>query len=315
MTRYMKLLALIGVVVFFSACASGVKSDSEKIAVINWEKAVQGHPENPRVLQGEKIVKSLVIRRDAQKELAKSQWNSLARLRALKQISEKSYYEAELHTELMAKDQINKAKLSKRAELVEKEVEEEFLSMRKYLEDAYRLQIFNLRMKKDRASQSVRPSERAKLPETLAAIDKEIEALKEEREARLSELELSKEAMVNERLEPYAKELYAERLKYAKDKSLANQEQLLKQEGKYDKMLAIAPEALNNALAIMDKEIEKQQDKNAALKKQINKDIEEIAISLAKKRGYTIVFNSFKANVSAEDITNDIVTELKNRKK
>ena len=68
-------------------------------------------------------------------------------------------------------------------------------------------------------------------------------------------------------------------------------------EGQYDKMMAAAPEALANALAVMDREIDKQQDKNNTLKKNINSDIEGLAIKLAKERGYTIVFNTYKANV------------------
>ena len=79
--------------------------------------------------------------------------------------------------------------------------------------------------------------------------------------------------------------------------------------------MSAAPEALNNAVTIMDKEIEKQQDKNKALREEINKDIEKFAVKLAQERGYTIVFNTYKANVSAADITNDIIAELKKTKK
>ena len=79
-------------------------------------------------------------------------------------------------------------------------------------------------------------------------------------------------------------------------------------------LLSAAPKALNNALSVMDREIEKQQQKNDELKKQINKDIESQAVRLAHERGYTIVFNKFKVNLKAEDITDAIVQALKKKK-
>lgn len=315
MTKYLKLLALVCFVMLCAACTNINKTNTEKIAVVNWEKTVQGHPEYARLQQGEKIVKNLVMRRDAQVQMAKSQMSSLERLRALKQLSEQSYYDAELHTQMVEKDQINKAKMNKRVHLVQKQVEMLLKPQRKSIEDEYRLRIFNLRMEKDRTVSNTRFRDREKIPELLAELDKQIAALKLERDARLEDLELSRQSMIAEKMAPYAQELHAEMQQFAAEQQKANQEKFLQQEGKYDKLMSVAPEALNNALSIMDKEIEKQQDKNKALKEQINKDIEKLAVKLAQERGYTIVFNTFKANVSADDITNDIIAGLKKTKK
>lgn len=315
MTKYFKPLALVCCVLMFTACATNTKTSTEKIAVINWDKTVQGHPEYPRLQQGEKIVKNLIVRREAQAQMAKSQISSVERLRALKQLSEQSYYEAELHTQMVEKEQINKAKMNKHFHLVQKQVEMLLKPQRQSIEEEYRLRIFNLRMEKDRTISSTRFRDRAKIPEMLAELDKQIEALKLERDARLTDLELSKQSLLEDRMIPYVKELQSEMQEFAENQHRANQEKFLQQEGKYDKLMSVAPEALNNALAVMDKEIEKQQDKNKALKEQIDKDIEKLAVKLAQERGYTIVFNTFKANVSAADISNDIVAELKKTKK
>ena len=315
MIKYLRLLALVCFVMLFSACAGNDKTSTEKIAVINWEKTVQGHPEYARLQQGEKIVKNLVVRRDAQVQLAKSQLSSLERLRVLKQLSEQSYYDAELHTQLVEKDQINKSKINKHAHLVQKQVEMLLKPQKQSIADEYRLRIFNLRMEKDRTVSNTRFRERAKIPEMLADLDRQIDALKLERDARLGELEMSRQVMIADRMEPYVNGLRTEMQEFAESKQKANQEKFLQQEGKYDKLMSAAPEALNNAVAIMDKEIEKQQDKNKALREEINKDIEKFAVKLAQERGYTIVFNTYKANVSAADITNDIIAELKKTKK
>ena len=57
--------------------------------------------------------------------------------------------------------------------------------------------------------------------------------------------------------------------------------------------------------------MDKQQEKNDKLRKKINNDIESSAIKLAHERGYTIVFNKYKVNLKADDITDAVVQELK----
>ena len=57
--------------------------------------------------------------------------------------------------------------------------------------------------------------------------------------------------------------------------------------------------------------MDKQQEKNDKLRKKINNDIESSAFKLAHERGYTIVFNKYKVNLKADDITDAVVQELK----
>ena len=47
---------------------------------------------------------------------------------------------------------------------------------------------------------------------------------------------------------------------------------------------------------------------------EIRHDIESKVAYLAKERGYTIVFNKVKVNVKADDITKEVVSELKKSK-
>lgn len=314
MPIYKKLIGLFMAGLMLTACGSNLKNDSEKIAVIRWEKAVKAHPENGRLVQGEKIVKSLVLKRDAQAALGKSQMGSLQHLRNLKQLSEQSYYEAELRTQIIEKEQIAKGKLMGQLRLIEKEAELVLAPKRKALEDEYRLRIFNLRLEKDRAKANVRPREIAKLQTTLEGLDQKIQLLTKEREGRMLELEEEKQLYISQKMGPRAEALHKEIQEFAEMRQKSNQQTIASSEGKYDKMMAAAPEAMAKALEVMDREIDKQQDKNNTLKKKINNDIESIAIKLAKQRGYTIVFNTFKANVSAADITDDIVVELKKLK-
>jgi len=315
MNKGLKSIFLVAFSLVLFGCGSGVKTSTEKIAVIKWDKAVSSHPEYPRLKQGEKIVENLVHRRDAQAKLGTSQMESVSHLRGLKQLSEKSYLEAELQTKLFEKQQVNNAKIFMQLKKVEAEVEKEFAPQRAALEEEYRLRIFNLRIERDRLRTDFRPREGKKIRASMQAADAEIQKLKNERELRVAELEQVKKAEVTARIEPFANKLSEEMQIFADETRIAHQKQMAAAEGKYDKMMSAAPEALANALTIMDKEIDKQQDKNKTLKKQINSDIENIAVKLAHQRGYSIVFNTFKVNVSADDITNDIISEFKNVKK
>ena len=314
MHKYVKLLALFMTALTFTACGNKLGTSSEKIAVIKWDKAVEAHPEHARLVQGQKVIKSLVLRRDAQADLGKSQMSSVAHLRGLKQLSEQSYLEAELKTRLLEKEQVGKERLYKETKLVEKEAEEVIAPRRQAIEDEYSLRIFNLRLEKDRARANMRPMDADSVKVSLDAIDKKIQALVAERESRMLDIELEKQEYISAKMAPKVTALQEEIRELAEKTRAENKTIVANKDGKYDKLMAAAPEALASALAVMDREIDKQQDKNNNLKKQINSDIESIAIKLAKERGYTIVFNTFKANVSADDITNDIIAGFKNLK-
>ncbi len=313
MQKNIKLLALIVSVLMLSACSNGVNGGSEKIAVVKWDKAVAAHPEHARLLQGEKVLKTLVLRRDAQAALGKSQMSSVEYLRGLKQLSEQSYYNAELQTELMTREQMYNDKINEQIKSLELEAEQYVAPHRKAIEDEYRLRIFNLRLEKDRARANMRPMDAKSVKVSIDAIEAQITALTAERETKLLYVEEEKQAYIGEKIAPQVA-TYQEKLRnFAEAKRREQQQLMASSEGKYDKLMADAPEALGKALAVMDKEIDKQQDKNKALQKKINADIESVAVKLAKERGYTIVFNTFKANVSADDITDKVIAEIKKK--
>lgn len=314
MQKNMLIVILMSLCLVFSACGKNGNISSEKIAVVKWDKAISAHPEYQRLEQGKRIVKSLVLRRDAQAELGRSQLGSLQHLRGLKQLSEQSYLQAELQTRLMEKEQVGQAKLRMQQHKIEVEADKYVAPLREAVEEDYRLRIFNLRLEKDRAVTTMRLSQTEKVKASLIELDKQILALIRERESRLQEVERERQAYIQQKMSVHVDALHMELSQLAEAGKNRNQQIVADSEGKYDKMMAAAPEALAKALAIMDKEIDKQQDKNKLLKEKIDKETEELVVKMANKRGYTIVFNTFKANVSAVDITNDIIAELKNLK-
>ena len=300
--KLVKISAIIAAALLISACSTNVRGPQEKIAVINWEQAVSAHPQYAKLEQGEKILQDLLNKRKGQEELAKAQLSSLNKLRSLRQLSQQSFMEADFNTRMVEQREIENAKLQKFAAQAEAEADAQLAERKKNIEEAYKLKLFNLRAILEAVK--MKPDERQ-------AVEKQLQELQKERGAQIAELQAEKRLLVDAKVLPYKAEA-EQRMRDMAQQQHAQAMQQLKSPEECDKeMLDAAPKALNNALSIIDREIDKQQEKNDSLKKQINQDIESQAVKLAHERGYTIVFNKFRVNMKAEDITAAIIKALK----
>ena len=88
--RLLWACALLAAIMLLSACGTSTGSPGEKIAVINWEKAVSAHPSYSKLHQRERDLRDLVAKRKSQAESANAQLGSLNKLRALRRLSEQS---------------------------------------------------------------------------------------------------------------------------------------------------------------------------------------------------------------------------------
>ncbi|WP_277229726.1 hypothetical protein [Phascolarctobacterium succinatutens] len=300
--KLVKISAIIAAALLISACSTNVRGPQEKIAVINWEQAVSAHPQYAKLEQGEKILQDLLNKRKGQEELAKAQLSSLNKLRSLRQLSQQSFMEADFNTRMVEQREIENAKLQKFVAQAEADADNQLAARKKDVEDAYKLKLFNLRALLEAVK--MKPDERQ-------AVEKQLHELQKERGAQIAELQAEKRRLVDAKVLPYKAEA-EQRIRDMAQQQHAQAIQQLKSPEERDKeMLDAAPKAFNNALSIIDREIDKQQEKNDSLKKQINQDIESQAVKLAHERGYTIVFNKFRVNMKAEDITAAIIKALK----
>lgn len=300
--KLVKISAIIAAALLISACSTNVRGPQEKIAVINWEQAVSAHPQYAKLEQGEKILQDLLNKRKGQEELAKAQLSSLNKLRSLRQLSQQSFMEANFNTRMVEQREIENAKLQKFVAQAEADADNQLAARKKDVEDAYKLKLFNLRALLEAVK--MKPDERQ-------AVEKQLQELQKERGAQIAELQAEKRRLVDAKVLPYKAEA-EQRIRDMAQQQHAQAIQQLKSPEERDKeMLDAAPKAFNNALSIIDREIDKQQEKNDSLKKQINQDIESQAVKLAHERGYTIVFNKFRVNMKAEDITAAIIKALK----
>lgn len=300
--KLVKISAIIAAALLISACSTNVRGPQEKIAVINWEQAVSAHPQYAKLEQGEKILQDLLNKRKGQKELAKAQLSSLNKLRSLRQLSQQSFMEADFNTRMVEQREIENAKLQKFAAQAEAEADAQLAERKKNIEEAYKLKLFNLLAILEAVK--MKPDERQ-------AVEKQLQELQKERGAQIAELQAEKRRLVDAKVLPYKAEAEQRMRDMAQQQHAQAMQQLKSPEERDKEMLDAAPKALNNALSIIDREIDKQQEKNDSLKKQINQDIESQAVKLAHERGYTIVFNKFRVNMKAEDITAAIIKALK----
>jgi Skp family chaperone for outer membrane proteins len=300
--KLVKISAIIAAALLISACSTNVRGPQEKIAVINWEQAVSAHPQYAKLEQGEKILQDLLNKRKGQEELAKAQLSSLNKLRSLRQLSQQSFMEADFNTRMVEQREIENAKLQKFAAQAEAEADAQLAERKKNIEEAYKLKLFNLRAILEAVK--MKPDERQ-------AVEKQLQELQKERGAQIAELQAEKRRLVDAKVLPYKAEAEQRMRDMAQQQHAQAMQQLKSPEERDKEMLDAAPKALNNALSIIDREIDKQQEKNDSLKKQINQDIESQAVKLAHERGYTIVFNKFRVNMKAEDITAAIIKALK----
>lgn len=300
--KLVKISAIIAAALLISACSTNIRGPQEKIAVINWEQAVSAHPQYAKLEQGEKILQDLLNKRKGQEELAKAQLSSLNKLRSLRQLSQQSFMEADFNTRMVEQREIENAKLQKFAAQAEAEADAQLAERKKNIEEAYKLKLFNLRAILETVK--MKPDERQE-------VEKQLQELQKERGAQIAELQAEKRRLVDAKVLPYKAEAEQRMRDMAQQQHAQAMQQLKSPEERDKEMLDAAPKALNNALSIIDREIDKQQEKNDSLKKQINQDIESQAVKLAHERGYTIVFNKFRVNMKAEDITAAIIKALK----
>lgn len=300
--KLVKISAIIAAALLISACSTNVREPQEKIAVINWEQAVSAHPQYAKLEQGEKILQDLLNKRKGQEELAKAQLSSLNKLRSLRQLSQQRFMEADFNTRMVEQREIENAKLQKFVAQAEADADNQLAARKKDVEDAYKLKLFNLRALLEAVK--MKPDERQ-------AVEKQLQELQKERGAQIAELQAEKRRLVDAKVLPYKAEAEQRMRDMAQQQHAQAIQQLKSPEERDKEMLDAAPKALNNALSIIDREIDKQQEKNDSLKKQINQDIESQAVKLAHERGYTIVFNKFRVNMKAEDITAAIIKALK----
>ena len=103
------LLFFTGLALVLSAC--GKIGNGERIAVVNWEKVLQEHPQYVRLQNLKDEYNRLLDKRREQEIIGKTRMSSLAKLYQLKRNSKQSFLSAEFLTRMTEKQTEEQKKL------------------------------------------------------------------------------------------------------------------------------------------------------------------------------------------------------------
>lgn len=299
------LTPIILIVVLLTAACGHDPGGKDKIAVIDWDKAFSAHPKQTVLKQGEAELQKLLRYREEQAEIAKTQIAGLTRLQQLKQNSKANFMDAGFQTQMYAAEAKERKKLLDAYDAAVKEADAALAEQEKELEDAYQLKILNFRLRLEAIK--MRPAERE-------VVQNELNQVQSEREQQRQQILAAKNKIIGAKMEPLVVETQARLKQHAEQLQQEMQGDMSGVLSKDQSDLAKVPEALTKAMAAIDKQADKLQESNEKLRAGIRNDIESNVIKLAHERQYTIVFQSVKVNIKADDITDDVVKALQNMK-
>ena len=294
------LIVFTALALMLSAC--GKIGGGEKIAVVNWDKVLQEHPQHGRLQKLKDEYSLLLDKRREQEIIGKTRMSNLAKLYQLKQNSRQSFLSADFMTRMMEKQTAEQEKLKQLSNQIADEIDRELAGEEKKLNEHYRLRLFNLRLKLD----TVRM-----VPEERKKVEAELKAVQAERDSDRMLLMQHKFGLVNQRMEPHVKAMQQRLDAYALQLQTQMRAEMKKDSGKDDVALQKVPAALKELLGTVDEELDKQQQAIETMETAIKKDMESVVAKLAKERGYSVVFHKYRTNVSADDITEDVIAGLK----
>ena len=294
------LIVVTALALMLSAC--GKIGSGERVAVVNWDKALQEHPQHSRLQKLKEEYSLLLDKRREQEIIGKTRMSNLAKLYQLKQNSKQNFLSADFMTRMMEKQTAEQEKLKQLSNQIADQIDRELAEEEKKLNEHYRLQLFNLRLKLD----TVRM-----VPEERKKVEAELKAVQAERDRDRMMLMQHKFDLVNQRMEPHVKAVQQRLDAYARQLQIQMRAEMKKNSGKDDAALQKVPAALQELLGTVDQELDKQQQAIETLETAIKKDMESVVAKLAKERGYSVVFHKYRMNVSADDITGDVIAGLK----
>lgn len=276
------------------------KQNPPRFAVVDWDKLVEQHPRYKEWKRQQEQLEAAKWLRDRQKENGRQQLELLGRMQKVKQAGAGQFQSAAWQAKIAERRAIEQDAFRKKREALESQVDEKFRDDEDAVEEKYRIPLFNLRLKLGSIKMSD-ASQKALLQEQQELLDK--------REKDRSEVQAAKEAWLQQqlaadvaasqaRLQAFSKELAGQTVQEQTGLSLTDKNPR-NQEGQ---------EELDKLIESMDKQIRQQEDKEKKLREDIDSDILSAIKKVNLSRKYTLIFRNPRANISADDITDEVNT-------
>ncbi len=299
------MCVLLAMALLVSACGNnlGVKKDNPSIAVIDWQKALQAHPQYKRLQQAEQAVNIATRLRDEQLALGKKQLQLLDRMSSLKEAGKDNYLQAEFTTRMAEREKAENDRLQKLAREARQTADEKLLQNKEAVEEKYRLPIVNLRMKLE----SVKMTASAR-----ADVVNELNEVLLSRENALAGIRQDIETMVNTKMAPEITAAHKAMAQYAQNLQAELMRKSMGIKGGNAEQMKQGPAELEKLIVSMDKQIVLKRQAHDKLLNSMNSDITSALKKVTLHKKYTLVLKNVRANISAVDVTDDVCTEIKN---
>ena len=303
-------VCLITSMLFFSACnkENTTANNKENIAIIDMQKAVEAHYLYPAWQMAKENEIATQKLKENHIKMAKEQAQMIDKMEQLGQESRQSYFQADYVIKMSEASMNEKEKLLDLRRQEKERIDQLIKDRVDAIEEEYRLPLFNLKTKIEAANPLLYSKEKEQeykdsLLKELEQIQQEkeakMQALYKERDALLDEVMLVHEQNANVRLEEYSKQLFGEISSASNSKQLAVQARLQS-----------IPEAFAKTLASFDKQITEQKMTQEKLHSRMVDDINSQVMKIARQKSFTVVLRDVKINVSAVDITQEVIENL-----
>lgn len=303
MGRWLSLL-LAGLLLLsgcgFSRWQLPFRQDKPRFAVVDWDRLVEQHPKYKEWQRRKEQLETAKWLRERQKENGQQQLALLGQMKKVREAGKSQFQSAQWSAQVAEKRAQEQDLLRKKRAALEEEAESRVKADRDAVEEKYRIPLFNLRLKLSSVKMSDE-AQKALLQEQQELLDKrqkdraDVEA---EKEQWLQQQMAADVAASQARLQAFSKELAGQVVQEQTGLSLT---------GKTPQNQEGQPE-LDKLLQSMDKEIQQQEDKEKQMREEIDSDILSAIKKVNLTRKYTLIFRNPRANISADDITDEVNT-------
>lgn len=303
MGRWLSLL-LAGLLLLsgcgFSRWQLPFRQDKPRFAVVDWDRLVEQHPKYKEWQRRKEQLETAKWLRERQKENGQQQLALLEQMKKVREAGKGQFQSAQWSAQVAEKRAQEQDLLRKKRAALEEEAESRVKADRDAVEEKYRIPLFNLRLKLSSVKMSDE-AQKALLQEQQELLDKrqkdraDVEA---EKEQWLQQQMAADVAASQARLQAFSKELAGQVVQEQTGLSLT---------GKTPQNQEGQPE-LDKLLQSMDKEIQQQEDKEKQMREEIDSDILSAIKKVNLSRKYTLIFRNPRANISADDITDEVNT-------
>ena len=313
MRWYLCISLLLSSMLFLSACGNDNRNESAKdnIAFINFEKVMSKHSVYPAW----KAAKENTLATEKLKEhhinMVASQTKIIEKMETLGQMGRNSFLEADYAIKISEIQLSEREWLEEKRRVEKKSLENDLKEKIASVENEYKIPIFNLKTN----IEAIKPL--ARTPEELNAkkepLIKELKELQDEKQRKIDDIYKSYDNLLAEKMKVYEEEslrkikTFAEGLKndlvsYDVEKRGLSEERLSKLEPAFEKTLMNIEQQLTEQRLLQEK-----------LYNQILNDIKSVVTQIAMQKKYTVVFSKIELNISATDITDEIIEGLKKK--